>query len=142
MGEFNKKWFQVVWVCLLIASVTINYIQRMSDALWAHSEVVQILDSVLMWIMLPLTVVMFVLLCIGYWRQSERLFWRKWRRWGAGTAIGVLMALVLVLLIRYVKGDKPTIDDEDRVLILSISAVAGLVWAVARYKFKHWRGDE
>jgi hypothetical protein len=60
MEELNKKWFQIVWACLLIASISMSYIQRMSDALWAHSEVVQILDRTLMWVMLPLSLVMFV----------------------------------------------------------------------------------
>ena len=40
MGEFQKTWFQIVWACLLLVSIVITYIQRMSDALWAHSEVV------------------------------------------------------------------------------------------------------
>ena len=60
MGEFQKTWFQIVWACLLLVSIVITYIQRMSDALWAHSEVVLILDRVLMWVMLPLSAVMFV----------------------------------------------------------------------------------
>lgn len=142
MEELSKKWFQVVWACLLVASVVISYIPRISDAQWAHGEAIQMLDSVLMWITLPLTIIMFVWLCVGYWRQSERLFWRKWRRWGGALAIGIATAAVLVLVIRYVKGDKPAIDEEDRVFILGIFAVAGLVWAVARYKFRHWLKDE
>ena len=60
MGELNRKWFQIVWALLLFASITINYIQRMCDALWAHGEVVAILDKTLTWIMLPMTVVLVV----------------------------------------------------------------------------------
>ncbi len=142
MGELSKKWFQNVWLCLLLASVTMNYIQRMSDALWAHSEAVQVLDTVLDWIILPMTVVLFVWYCISLWRTSDRLFWRKCRRWGSALAIGILVAVVLVLLVRYVKGESLAISEEDRALFLGFFAVAGLVWAMARYKFKYWRKDE
>ena len=142
MEELNKKWFQIVWACLLIASITMSYIQRMSDALWAHSEVVQILDRTLMWVMLPLSVVMFVWMCIGYWRQSERLFWRKWRRWGASLAFGAAAAALLVVLVHLAKGEKATIEEGDRTLLLGAFSAAGLIWFFARYKFRSWRGDE
>ena len=142
MGEFRKTWFQIVWACLLIASVVITYIQRMSDALWAHSEVVLILDRVLMWVMLPLSAVMFVCLCIGYWRQSERLFWRKWRRWGASLAFGAAAAALLVVLVHLAKGERATIEEGDRTLLLGAFSAAGLIWFLVRYKFRSWRGDE
>ena len=142
MEELNKKWFQIVWACLLLASITINYIQRMSDALWAHSESVKVLDTFLDWIILPLTLVLFVWYCIGLWRTSERLFWRKCRRWGSALAIGVIVAVVLVILVRYVKGEDADISEGDRALFIGAFAVAGLVWSVARYKFQHWRKDE
>lgn len=142
MGEFQKTWFQIVWACLLIASVVITYIQRMSDALWAHSEVVLILDRVLMWVMLPLSAVMFVCLCISYWRQSERLFWRKWRRWGASLAFGAAAAALLVVLVHLAKGEKATIEEGARTLLLGAFSAAGLIWFLARYKFRSWRGDE
>lgn len=142
MGEFNKEWFKNVWLCLLLASVTINYIQRMSDALWAHSEAVQVLDTVLDWIILPITLVLFVWYCIGLWRTSDRLFWRKCRRWAGALAVGAVCAVALVFLVRYMKGDNLAIDNEDRVLILSAFAVGGLIYGIARYKFKHWRKEE
>lgn len=142
MEELSKKWFQVVWACLLVASVVISHIPRMSDAQWAHSEAIQMLNSVLMWIMLPLTVVMFVWLCVGYWRQSERLFWRKWRRWSGALVIGVATAVLLVFLVKHTKGDCASIDEEDRVILLGVFAAAGLIYAVAQYKFRHWRRDE
>ena len=142
MGEFQKTWFQIVWACLLLASIVITYIQRMSDALWAHSEVVLILDRVLMWVMLPLSAVMFACLCIGYWRQSERLFWRKWRRWGASLAFGAAAAALLVVLVHLAKGEKATIEEGDRTLLLGAFSAAGLIWFLARYKFRSWRGDE
>lgn len=141
MEELSKKWFQVVWACLLVASVVISHIPRMSDAQWAHSEAIQMLNSVLMWIMLPLTVVMFVWLCVGYWRQSERLFWRKWRRWSGALVIGVATAVLLVFLVKHTKGDCASIDEEDRVILLGVFAAAGLIYAVAQYKFRHWRRE-
>ena len=142
MGEFKKTWFQIVWACLLLVSIVITYIQRMSDALWAHCEVVQILDRTLMWVMLPLSVVLTVCMCIGYWRQSERLFWRKWRRWGASLAFGAAAAALLVVLVHLAKGEKATIEEGDRTLLLGAFSAAGLIWYFARYKFRSWRGDE
>ncbi len=142
MGEFQKTWFQIVWACLLLVSIVITYIQRMSDALWAHSEVVMILDRTLMWVMLPLSVVLTVCMCIGYWRQSERLFWRKWRRWGASLAFGAAAAALLVVLVHLAKGEKATIEEGDRTLLLGAFSAAGLIWYFARYKFRSWRGDE
>lgn len=142
MGEFKKTWFQIVWACLLIASGVITYIQRMSDALWVHSEAMQILDRTLMWVMLPLSVVLTVWMCIGYWRQSERLFWRKWRRWGASLAFGAAAAALLVVLVHLAKGEKATIEEGDRTLLLGAFSAAGLIWYFARYKFRSWRGDE
>ena len=142
MGEFKKTWFQIVWACLLIASGVITYIQRMSDALWVHSEAMQILDRTLTWVMLPLSVVLTVCMCIGYWRQSERLFWRKWRRWGASLAFGAAAATLLVVLVHLAKGEKATIEEGDRTLLLGAFSAAGLIWYFARYKFRSWRGDE
>lgn len=66
MGELDKKWFRNVWLCLLFASVTISYIQRMSDAPWAHSAGIEMLDKVLFWITLFLTVIIFIWHCVGY----------------------------------------------------------------------------
>ena len=142
MEELNKKWFQIVWACLLFASITINYIQRMSDALWAHSESVKVLDTFLDWIILPLTLVLFVWYCIGLWRTSDRLFWRKCRQWGVAVAVGTAAAVVLVLLVKYLKGESGTIGEEDRSFIVITFAVAGALYGLARYKFKHWCKDE
>ena len=142
MGELNKKWFQTVWMCLLLVSVTLNYIQRLVDAAWAHSAGIEMLDKVLFWITLPLTVILFVWHCVGYWRTSERLFWRKWRRWGIALAVGTAVAVVLVLLVKYLKGESRTIGEEDRALLVGAFAGAGLIWAVARYKFRHWHKSE
>jgi hypothetical protein len=50
--------------------------------------------------------------------------------------------VVLVLLVQYAKSDDTIIDNQERVLILSIFAAGGLIWAVARYKFNHWSKEE
>ena len=142
MGELDKKWFRNVWLCLLFVSVMLNCIQRLVDAAWAHSAGIEMLDKVLFWITLPLTVIIFIWHCVGYWRTSKRLFWRMLRRWCGGLTIGVVCAVILALLVHYAKGDDTIIDNKERVLILSIFAVGGLMWGVARYKYKHWRKDE
>lgn len=85
---------------------------------------------------------MFIALCINYWRQGERLFWRVWRRWGAALAIGIVAAVALVLSVRYFKDGNTAIDDGDRMILLGIFAGAGFIWAVARYKFQHWHKKE
>lgn len=142
MGELDKKWFRNVWLCLLFVSVMLNCIQRLVDAAWAHSAGIEMLDKVLFWITLSLTVIIFIWHCVGYWRTSKRLFWRMLRRWSGGLTIGVVCAVILVLLVHYAKGDDTIIDNKERVLILSIFAAGGLMWGVARYKYNHWSKDE
>ena len=142
MGELDKKWFRNVWLCLLFVSVMLNCIQRLVDAAWAHSAGIEMLDKVLFWITLSLTVIIFIWHCVGYWRTSKRLFWRMLRRWCGGLTIGVVCAVILALLVHYAKGDNAIIDNKERVLILSIFAAGGLMWGVARYKYKHWHKDE
>ena len=142
MGELDKKWFRNVWLCLLFVSVMLNCIQRLVDAAWAHSAGIEMLDKVLFWITLSLTVIIFIWHCVGYWRTSEGLFWRELRRWSGGLTMGVVCAVILALLVHYAKGDDTIIDNKERVLILSIFAAGGLMWGVARYKYKHWRKDE
>ena len=138
----DKKWFRNVWLCLLFVSVMLNCIQRLVDAAWAHSAGIEMLDKVLFWITLSLTVIIFIWHCVGYWRTSKRLFWRMLRRWCGGLTIGVVCAVILALLVHYAKGDDTIIDNKERVLILSIFAAGGLMWGVARYKYYHWHKDE
>ena len=142
MGELDKKWFRNVWLCLLFVSVMLNCIQRLVDAAWAHSAGIEMLDKVLFWITLSLTVIIFIWHCVGYWRTSKRLFWRMLRRWCGGLTIGVVCAVILALLVHYAKGDDTIIDNKESVLILSIFAAGGLMWGVARYKYNHWSKDE
>lgn len=141
MGEFQKKWFQIVWACLLIASITITYIQRWVNAAWAHSAAMDVLDAILTWITFPLTVILFVLLCVELWRKSERLFWRRWRRWGGAIAAGIVLAVILLLMMRFIKGDSVALEPNDKRWIVALFSIGMLIWVVARYKFKHWRRD-
>lgn len=142
MGEFNKKWFQTVWMGLLFASLVIDYIQRMSDAQWAHSEAIEMLDTILLWIVFPLTVLLFILHNIQMWRQGARYFWRQWQKGATAILVGGGLAFLLVLIVKKCKGEAVEINNEARIVILAIFAVIGLVIAFARYKFKHWQGEE
>lgn len=142
MGEFNKKWFQNVWMGLLFASLVIDYIQRMSDAQWAHSEAIEMLDTILLWIVFSLTVLLFILHNIQMWRQGARYFWRQWQKGATAVLVGGGLAFLLVLIVKSCKGEALEIDNEARMVILAIFAVIGLVIALARYKFKHWQGEE
>lgn len=142
MGEFNKKWFQTVWMGLLFASLVIDYIQRMSDAQWAHSEAIEMLDTILLWIVFPLTVLLFILHNIQMWRKGARYFWRQWQKGATAVLVGGGLAFSLVLIVKKCKGEALEINNEARMIILAIFAVIGLVIAFARYKFKHWQGEE
>lgn len=142
MGEFNKKWFQTVWMGLLFASLVIDYIQRMSDAQWAHSEAVIMLDKVFTWIFLPLTLLLFILHNVESWRKGARYFWRQWQKGATAVLVGGGLGFLLVLIVKSCKGEALEIDNEARMVILAIFAVIGLVIAFARYKFKHWQGEE
>lgn len=142
MGEFNKKWFQTVWMGLLFASLVIDYIQRMSDAQWAHSEAIEMLDTILLWIVFPLTVLLFILHNIQMWRQGARYFWRQWQKGATAILVSGGLAFLLVLIVKKCKGEALEINNEARMIILAIFAVIGLVIALARYKFKHWQSEE
>ena len=142
MGEFNKKWFQTVWMGLLFASLVLDYIQRMSDAQWAHSEAIEMLDTILLWIVFPLTVLLFILHNVESWRKGARYFWRQWQKGATAVLVGGGLAFLLVLIVKKCKGEALEINNEARMIILAIFAVIGLVIAFARYKFKHWQGEE
>lgn len=142
MGEFNKKWFHIVWMGLLLASLVIDYIQRMSDAQWAHSEAIEMLDTILLWIVFPLTVLLFILHNIQMWRKGARYFWRQWQKGATAILVSGGLAFLLVLIVKKCKGEAVEINNEARMIILAIFAVIGLVIVFARYKFKHWQGEE
>ena len=142
MWETERKWFKITWSLLLFASLVINYIQRMSDALWAHSEVVNVLEKTLLWIMLPMTVALFVWHNVVLWRSGERLFWRTWQKSGMAIAVGGGLAMALVFVVNWCKGEEAMeISDSARMWILGVFSVIGLVIAFARYKFKNWREE-
>ena len=142
MGEFNKKWFRNVWMGLLFASLVIDYVQRMSDAQWAHSEAIIMLDKVFTWILLPLTVLLFVLHNIESWCKGARYFWRQWQKGATALLVGGGLGFLLAIIVKSCKGEALEIDNEARMVILAIFAVLGLVIAFARYKFKHWQGEK
>lgn len=142
MGEFKKKWFQTVWALMTLASVVINWLQRGSDAEWVHSAGMEMLSQVLLWMLLPLTILLFILHCAENWRTGERYFWRKWQRWGKAAVAGVVLAVVLVLVIRYFRGDSLMLEQQKQMIIFLIFAGAGLVWGVARYMFNRPRSGK
>ena len=141
MWETERKWFKITWSLLLFASLAISYIQRMSDALWAHSEVVEILEKTLLWIMFPMTLVLFVWHNVVLWRSGERLFWRTWQKSSMAIAVGGGLALMLVFVVKWSKGEAIEVSDSARMWILGVFSVIGLVIAFARYKFKNWREE-
>lgn len=139
MGELKKKWFQTVWALMTLASVVITWLQRGSDAAWVHSAGMETLGKVLLWILLPMTVVMFVMHCVENLHTGERYFWRKWLRWGEAATAGIVLAVVLVLVIRYLRGDSLMMEHSKQVTLFIIFATAGLVWGVAKYMFNRSR---
>lgn len=136
MEEFNRRWFKIVWGLLLLASVTIGYIQRMSDALWAHGPVVEILDKILFWIMLPMTLLLLVLYWIGNWRTGERYFWKKLRAQTGAMFIGGGLGFLLVLVVQWCKGDAVEMSSMARATVLAIFSVVGLMLGYARYRLR------
>ena len=136
MEELNRKWFKIVWALLLFASLTIDYIQRMSDALWAHGPVVEILDKILFWIMLPATVLLLVLYWIGNWRTGERYFWKKLRAQASVVVSGGGLGFLLVLVVQWCKGDAVEMSSMARATVLAIFSVVGLMIGYARYRLR------
>ena len=139
MGEFKKKWFQIVWMVLLAADLIIGKIQRSTDALWAHSEGVKMLHMVLTFIILPMTLLLFILHNIESWRKGERHFWREWQKSAAALGVGGALAMLLVFVVKYSKGEAIEIGSGGRIAILAVFAAIGLFYSFARYKFKNWR---
>lgn len=141
MEELKRKWFQIVWAGLLLCSLVINYIMRYANAAWAQSHAMEVLSEVLGWIVLPMTVILFVLHCVENWRIGERYFWRKWLRWGRSLFLGTLMAAVVLLVIRFVKSggvlEKVLPENWFNIFLFAILAVGGFVYMLAKYKYNH-----
>jgi amino acid transporter len=93
-----------------------------------------------------ITVVVALIICvlqgINYWRQSNRLFYRKWRRWGSAIALGIILAVVLLLVMRFVKGDSVALDTNDKRWILALFSIGMLIYLFGRYKFKNWHNED
>ena len=142
MGEFQKKWFQIVWACLFIVSFSMNRIQQSVDAAWAHSAGIELLNRILMYITVVVALIICVLQGINYWKQSNRLFYRKWRRWGSAIALGIILAVVLLLVMRFVKGDSVALDANDKRWILALFSIGMLIYLFGRYKFKNWHNED
>ena len=141
MWETERKWFKIVWMLLLFVSLVINYIQRMTDALWAHGKAMVALEKTLLWITLPMTVVLLVWNNVVLWRSGERLFWRSWQKSATAIAVGGGLAMALVFVVKWSKGEAIEVSDSARMWILGVFSVIGLVIAFARYKFKNWREE-
>ncbi|MBR4995977.1 MAG: hypothetical protein IKY82_07945 [Alistipes sp.] len=139
MGEFKKKWFQTVWLILMAAQLLIDRIQRSSDALWAQGPGLTMLNKVLMWIIFPMTLLLFILHNIESWRKGERHFWRMWQKGSLALLVGGALGSLLVVVVKKCKGEALEIDNGTRLIILAVFSVIGLVCAFARYKFKTWR---
>ena len=136
MGEIHRKWFTITWGVLLLFSVVMAQLMRHTDIVWVHNPGVVLLYEVVSWVTLVVTILLFVWYNVIYWRESRRLFWRKWRRWGGNLAIGVAMLVVLLLAINIFKGDKVELSGNGRHFLFALFAVGGLIWGLARYKFK------
>lgn len=141
----KKKWFQIVWVGLLLVSLALNYLQRWVDAAWAQNHALTVFSDVLGWIVLALTVVLFVLHCVENWRTGKRYFWRKCRRWGGNIFLGTLMAVAVLLVIRFVKsgGALENVLPERwfNIFMFVVLSVGGLLYMIARYKFNNSNKD-
>jgi amino acid transporter len=136
MGEIHRKWFTTTWGVLLLFSVVMAQLMRHTDIAWVHNPGVVLLYEVVSWVTLVVTILLFVWYNVIYWRESRRLFWRKWRRWGGNLAIGVAMLVVLLIAINIFKGDKVELSGDGRHFLFALFAAGGLIWGLARYKFK------
>lgn len=145
MDELKKKWFQTVWAGLVLCSVAMNYIMRYVDAAWAQSHALQVFNDVIGWIVLPMTVILFVLHCVENWRIGKRYFWRKWRRWSRAIFWGTMMAAVLLLLIRFVKSggvlENVLPERSFNIFMFVVLSVGGLLYMIAKYKFNNPNKD-
>ena len=104
-----------------------------------------VLDDVLGWICLPMTVILFIVKCVENWRVGRRYFWRVCRRWGGALLGGTLMATVLVALVKFCKSgwvfDGNIYDKEVKTFIFVLFSLGGLLYMIARYKFNHPNKD-
>lgn len=136
MGEIHRKWFTVTWGIMLLFSVVMNHLMRYTEIAWVHNSGVELLCEVVSWLTLAVTILLFVWYNVHYWRESRRLFWRKWRRWAGNIIIGVAILALLLFAINILRANRVELLDYERYLLLGVFAAGGLIWMIARYKFK------
>lgn len=145
MEELKRRWFQIVWGGLVLLSVLLSWIERGVSASWAHSPTMEFVQNVLVWIVLPMTIVLFLLSCVENWRTGERYFWRKCRRWGGNLFLGALMAAVLLFVLRFIKSGVVFGSQESMAIVKTVIfwllAIGGLLYLVAKYKFNRPKRD-
>ncbi len=88
---------------------------------------------------------------IGPWRQAIARRWRRWRWWGIGIGVFLLLAMlnpVLDLVGRlfdlFGRLLTPLLDTtlgRVLVLLLACAAVTALAWGALRSRLRHWRGE-
>lgn len=137
MGEIHRKWFTIAWGVMLFFSVVMNHLMRYTEIAWVHNAGVELLYEVVSWLTWVVTILLFVWYNVHYWRENRRLFWRKWRRWAGNIVIGIVIGAALLLAINLMRGDRVELLDYERQILLGLFAVGGLVWMLARYKFKN-----
>ncbi len=145
MNELKKRWFQIVWAGLTLCSLVFAWIRRGVDAQWVQSRAFEVLSDVLGWIVLVMTVVLFVVHCIENYHTGRRYFWRICRRWGSALFWGVLMASVLVVVVKYFKSGGAFAaalpDKEVNIFLFVLLSLGGVLYMIAKYKYNHPNKD-
>lgn len=113
-----------------LAAFAVSGFIRWSDSALAQSGAVKTLDNALMAIMVPLTLVLIVVRNVEVYRKSERLWWRRCRRWC--WQLGVCMLIIPTAMFAY----KDKWDDLP--LTLSIAGVSLAIAAAAHLRLRYW----
>lgn len=116
-----------------LIAFAVNCFMRWSDSALAQSAAMKTLDNTLMVIMLPLTMALIVVRNVEVYRHSERLWWRRCRRWC--WQLGVCMLIIPAAMFAY----KDKWDDLP--VTLSIAAVSLAIAAVAHLRLRYWKGS-
>ena len=135
MEEFKRTWFKIVWAVLLVASVAMSYLVRYSAAEWVHSHPVEVLKTILDWITITLTVVLFVFHNIEAWRTGRRYFWRKWRKWLKAIVLGCLMAVLVLGVMWLARKRGLDLTGGYRWVLYGVLYVVGFVILYLRTKY-------
>lgn len=128
-----KKWVGRWWLTMGLIAFAVNCFMRWSDSALAQSAAMKTLDNTLMVIMLPLTMALIVVRNVEVYRHSERLWWRRCRRWC--WQLGVCMLIIPTAMFVY----KDKWDDLP--VTLSIAAVSLAIAAVAHLRLRYWKGS-